>query len=166
MNNYLKSSLIFFLITWLFVGVFYDDEFREPEIFIKYRPTFKLFFHSPIGMQDLKISDLSIEMQKEELAFQEFVGERQFNNYFSFLPYILIQLIITSLLFGGIKSTLNFWKFIIHFLINHFPTSMGIVLLLVYDRIFISLGIILILILVNFLSFKFLQKLNFKENSR
>src|SRR5258706_3061491 len=98
-NVFLILGTAFLLLTWLFTGVFRDDEFYDPDLFTKYRATFKVYFSSPIGMQDMKIEDLSPNGQLEEIAFQEFVIKQEIQNngngHLWFMPYVLIQLTLT-----------------------------------------------------------------------
>ena len=70
LNIYVIIGAFFVILTWLFVGLFRDDEFYEPDLFTKYRPTLKVNFYSPIGMQDLKVDDLSSDKKAEEIALQ------------------------------------------------------------------------------------------------
>jgi hypothetical protein len=59
---------------WLFLGVFEDREFKDPYLFVKHRPTAKVFFHAPMGESDTPTFDqLSPAQQYEERAFREFV---------------------------------------------------------------------------------------------
>ena len=61
------------LLVRLFFGVYIHDEFGEENFFIKYRPTWKWKFYSPIGQSDLRLKDLSPEEQIEQKDFDEFV---------------------------------------------------------------------------------------------
>ncbi len=144
-------------MTWLFVGIFRDSEFYEPSIFTKYRPTFKVFFYTPIGESDLKVEELSASKQSEEVAFQEFVI-KQHQQYYSnsklwYLPFILMQLTLTFLLFGILKKRTNLtyknWQLAVHFLINLIITSAGLSILLSLDKTIISMLIILIILAAN-----------------
>jgi hypothetical protein len=72
-NIYIFIGIVFLILTWLFVGLYRDDEFYEPNLFTKYRPTLKVNFYSPTGMSDLTVDDLIDEKKVEEIAFQEFV---------------------------------------------------------------------------------------------
>jgi hypothetical protein len=89
---------------WLFVGIYFDDEFHSPSLFVKHRPTFKISFYSPIGMSDLQFSDLSTDKKAEQLAFDEFVKQQnlQASNVRGglVLPSILIQLTLSAFLFA------------------------------------------------------------------
>ncbi|WP_281235034.1 hypothetical protein [Flavobacterium gelatinilyticum] len=57
----------------LFCGVYHHDEFAEKYFFVKYRPTWKWSFYSPIGMSDTKMEELSKEEQIEQKYFNEFI---------------------------------------------------------------------------------------------
>lgn len=57
----------------LYCGIYVHDEFGDESLFIKYRPTWKWRFYSPIGMSDMKLKDLTPEKQMEQKYFDEFV---------------------------------------------------------------------------------------------
>ncbi|WP_125722492.1 hypothetical protein [Flavobacterium ustbae] len=56
-----------------FCGVYHHDEFPETHFFVKHRPIWKWTFHSPLGMSDSGIEELSKEEQIEQQYFNEFV---------------------------------------------------------------------------------------------
>lgn len=122
----LPLGLTFVLITWLFVGIYFDDEFFTPSLFLKHRPTFQIVFQSSIGMSDLELSDLSVLDRVKELHFQEFVLSRwkfHAQSPFSFLiPILLIQL-STTLLIGFIFSIIQLGKLGFHLFINYLPCA-------------------------------------------
>ncbi len=71
-------SLLFLLLVWLFCGFFESSEFAgEWHFFVKYKPTFKLIFYSPVGESDMKLADLTPEQRIEERYFEEYVKGRQ-----------------------------------------------------------------------------------------
>ncbi|MCP4438437.1 MAG: hypothetical protein GY810_05790 [Aureispira sp.] len=72
--KYLKNILLIILGSFLllFIGVKEHPEFNEYFVFLKYKPTFKVMFRTPIGDSDKKLEDLSPELQKEELAYNEY----------------------------------------------------------------------------------------------
>lgn len=92
MNRSLLFGIVLLLISYVFVGVYKDDEFFESELFIKYPPTTKLFFHSPIGQSDAQLKDLTDEQKEEEVAFQKYIIKRniQSNNQLCWLAYLLV----------------------------------------------------------------------------
>ncbi len=156
LNIYIIIGAFFVILTWLFVGLFRDDEFYEPDLFTKYRPTLKVNFYSPIGMQDLKVDDLSSEKKDEEIAFQEFVMKRNIQNNSDpslwYLPYILIQLTLSFFSFGFLKMKLDLvfkkWQFFVHFAVCFISTSFGIGCILFLDNLFFAvIGGFLILII-------------------
>lgn len=106
-NSYLLFGTVFIILTWLFVGVFRDDEFYEPDIFLKYRPTFKIIFHSPVGMQDIQLHELSPDNRAEEIAFRDFVISHYKIAHVWYIPLVLIQLTLTLLFFGYFKARHN-----------------------------------------------------------
>lgn len=142
-NIYILLGIVLILVTWLFVGLFRDDEFYEPTLFIKYRPTFKVNFYSPIGMQDLKLDDLQTERKVEEVAFREFVIERHIQNNSDaslwYLPSVFIQLTLTFFSFGIVKMKRDLvykkWQLSIHFAACLILTSVGLGLILSLDSI-------------------------------
>ena len=64
------------IIIRLFAGVYIHDEFGEKHFFIKHRPIWKWSFHSPAGLSDLRIEELTSNDQKEQLLFDEFIRKR------------------------------------------------------------------------------------------
>ena len=153
-NSYLIIGALFFLLTWLFVGLFRDSEFYEPELFIKNRATFKLNFYSPTGMSDFSINDLSPEKRIEEKAFEDMVEKR--NRQLSLLPFILIQLSITSLIFGfyNLKQNIVYklWQLPAHFILNFIFSSIGLFLILTIDKLYLTIMITSIIIFINYLT--------------
>ena len=141
-NIYILLGTVFIIFTWLFVGLFRDDEFYEPTLFTKYRPTLKVNFYSPIGMQDLKVDDLPTDRRTEEKAFQEFVMKRHVQNNsearLCYLPFILIQLTLTFLTFGILKMKRELaykkWQLPTHFVVCLVLTSLGIGFILSFDK--------------------------------
>ncbi|AXO79965.1 hypothetical protein DZC78_06040 [Olleya aquimaris] len=65
------------IVSKFWIGIFTHDEFGGKIIFIKHRPIWKTFFYSPRGMSDLKLSEMSTEMQNEQRLFDEFVLENR-----------------------------------------------------------------------------------------
>jgi len=161
MNNrvYIILGICAFLGALLFTGLCRDDEFNEPSLFFKYRPTLKLVFYSPTGMSDLTLEDLTPEGRKEELAFDEFVrktGVLFGRDRFWFISPILIQLMLSLLTVGILKIKrsfrLKFWHFPSHFLVNLIVTTYGIAFLLKVDNVVASVTGGLLIITINYLS--------------
>ena len=169
-NILIVFGIVFVLLTWLFVGLFRDDEFYELTLFTKYKPTFKVIFFSPIGMQDLSLNDLSAKNQLDEIAFDEFIIKQQLQNNSNgklwFLPYILIQITLTLFAFGIYKTkygiTFNVWQILTHFFINLLITSTGIEFVLFFDRVYIAVILLLFIVIINYLTVSFLKKTNRK----
>lgn len=72
------------LMAWLWVGVYADREWRDLHLFVKYRPTLKLFFYAPGGEADPspipgKESYLTPEQREEERYYHEFIEQRDRN---------------------------------------------------------------------------------------
>lgn len=159
-NIYLLLGTVFLILTWIFVGLYRDDEFYEPNLFTKYRPTFKVYFYSPIGMQDLKITDLQIDKKLEAIAFEEFVVKRNIQNNSDaslwYLPFILIQLTLTFSSFGVLKMkrdlVFNKWLLSTHFSICLILTSLGLGFILSFDNLIATLFGGFIIVTINFLA--------------
>lgn len=158
LNIYLIIGAFFVILTWIFVGLFRDDEFYEPNLFTKYRPTLKVNFYSPIGMQDLKVDDLLSDKKAEEIAFQEFVMKRNIQNNNNpslwYLPYILIQLTLSFFSFGFLKMKLDLvykkWQFFIHFAVCFISTSFGIGCILFLDNLFFTVTGGFLILIINY----------------
>jgi hypothetical protein len=158
LNIYLVLGTVFMLLTWLLVGLFRNGEFYEPTLFTKNRPTFKVNFYSPIGMQDLELKDLSPDGQLEEIAFQEFVVglHQQYNADAKlwYLPLILIQLTLTFLTFGFFKPTRTIhskmWQLPTHLATNFIVTSIGIGFMLLFDNILSTILLTSIIMAINY----------------
>jgi hypothetical protein len=141
-NIYIFIGTVFLILTWLFVGLYRDDEFYEPNLFTKYRPTLKVNFYSPTGMSDLTVDDLIDEKKVEEIAFQEFVIKQhiQYNSNARlwYLPFILIQLTLTFLNLGllKIKHDLVYKKWLLpsHFISCLMFTSIALGFMLSFDQ--------------------------------
>ena len=166
LNTYILIGTIFLILTWLFVGLYRDDEFYEPNLFTKYRPTFKVYFHSPIGMQDLKVDDLPTDRKEEEIAFQEFVIKRHVQNNSNaqlwYLPFILIQLTLTFASLGVLKIkhdlVLKKWYLPTHFIICFILTSIGLEFILFFDNWISTILGGLIILTINYGVLKFMTK--------
>ena len=74
MNKKLKIGILFLEATWLFTGIYADDEFGEHNIFLKYRPSFQFYYKSPLGMQDMP-ANYPVELAVEEATYDEFINE-------------------------------------------------------------------------------------------
>ncbi|WP_353778686.1 hypothetical protein [Winogradskyella sp. 3972H.M.0a.05] len=71
----LVTIILILLKFW--VGIYIHDEFGGKHLFIKHRPIWKTFFYSPRGMSDLKLSEMSLEEQNEQILFDEFILRSQ-----------------------------------------------------------------------------------------
>lgn len=164
LNIYLFLGLVSLMLTWLFVGLSRDTEFYDLELFIKYRPTFKLYFYSPLGMSDLSIVDLLVDEQSEEIAFRDFIFKRDRN--LALVPFILLQLTLSFLICGYYKLKVNtafkFWQFLTHFFINLVLITSGIVLIFYLDELYATVILLPFLIFINYLTLFILRQ---KRNS-
>jgi hypothetical protein len=174
LNTYILIGIFFLVITWLFVGIFRDDEFYQPELFIKHRATFKVNFYSPIGMQDIKLNELDSIKKNEEVAFQEFVINKdiqfKFKKRLSYLPLILIQLTLTFFSIGLFTNRKNVclikWQILKHFFICLIPTSLIIRFILTFDNQTFTIFGSLLILFVNYMSIIFLSKSKKHKNPK
>ena len=74
-KRYIAMVLIVSLFFWLFIGIYQSREFNECHFFIKYRPTFKFYFYTPIGECDSFY--LSPNDMREEAYYKEFVERKK-----------------------------------------------------------------------------------------
>ncbi|MFP4845816.1 hypothetical protein [Winogradskyella sp. PE311] len=75
MFRFLLIALIVFILKF-WIGVYEHDEFGSTHIFIKYRPVWKSYFYSPIGMSDSLLIQFPSEKQIEQILFNEFVSSK------------------------------------------------------------------------------------------
>lgn len=122
---FLLLGLLLLLLTLLYVGVFEHDEFSYHVLFPKHRASLQFYFYSPTGMSDLQLSNLSPQLQKEELAFDEFVVSTKAlfgENGFPLLPILLIQSSVSFLIMGIFRrktsTTQAFKQTMLHFVFN------------------------------------------------
>jgi hypothetical protein len=150
------------LTTILFCGISRDSEFYEPTIFVKHRPTTKIYFYTPIGESDMNLSDLSEGGKKEELLYREFIEDQKVYtdnlNRLWFLPPILIQLTLTLFSFGMIRRNgITIKRLLFHFLINLFPTTLIVSLMLFYEKPWQLFGLTIIILTINVWTIRFTQ---------
>ena len=79
-NKYLLISAILFIVLWLMIGISRDDEFADHSILVKYRPTFQIYFASPLGMDD-RPADYPSELDTEEQLYNRFVRQQHWSNH-------------------------------------------------------------------------------------
>ncbi|WP_237488018.1 hypothetical protein [Hufsiella arboris] len=171
-NIYIVLGTVFILLTWLFVGIYRDDEFYEQNLFTKHRPTFNVKFHSAIGMQDLKLDDLFENRKAEEIAYQEFVIKQQLqsssNASLWCLPFILIQLTLTFNSLGILKFRRDLvykkWHFSAHFAACLLLTSIGLGLMLSFDNSLTTIFVGLLVLTLNYRALILITKERRKES--
>jgi len=171
-NIYILFGFVFFILTWLFTGFYQDAEFNELHVFTKYRPTLKVNFHSPIGMEDLNLDDLLPEQKKDELAFQEFVVQHQRqcngNSVIWYLPFILIQLSLSFFSFGVLKVKQGLlykkWHFPLHILTCFIPTIIGIEFMVAFNKWYLTILSGLVLLVINYSILVLIIKFSRKRN--
>lgn len=176
MNNEIKIAIVLIIFSWLFIGVFSEPEFGDKTIFIKHKPTFKIEFYSPIGESDLKLSELNKEKQIEEIAFQEYIINQNLlkNNNSDFFAILLIGMIFTYLSLGIYKlknsGVYLFWQIITQFIINIVISTIGIALMLTFNKSYISIIILTLIFIVNYLSVILTEtiknKINYNKNKK
>lgn len=131
---YTRLTIIALLVTWLMAGIRQNDEFSEIDLFLKYRPTTQVWFHSPLGMQDMPPGYPQYLVEKE-YNYDDFVHGRHWSNQVTGIVLLLIQFsvscVTTLLLVEGIlKRRPRHWKTGAHFLINMVPTGLLLTLML------------------------------------
>ena len=151
-------GVISLVTAFLFCGIARDPEFYEPTIFVKYRPTLKVHFYTPIGESDMTLSDLTEDKKREEMLYQEFVENQgvyaEGMDRLWFLPFILTQLTLT---FGLGTIGPNVTKprsLIIHFFLNIIPTTALVGLMFLNEKPWQLLGLGALLLVVNILTMR------------
>jgi len=161
-------GLITLATTILLCGISTDSEFYKPTIFVKYRPTMKLYFYTPIGESDLELTDLTEDKKREELLYQEFIdGQGVYNdnlNRLWFLPPVLIQLTLTLISLGIRGTEIKKHGVLIHFLINLIFSAFGVAFMLHLDKPWMTLTIIGLLTL-NIWTTKFAERKSSAQQS-
>jgi hypothetical protein len=159
----LGLGLITLLIAVLFCGISRDPEFYAPTIFVKYRPTLKAHFFTPIGESDLKLEDLEEDKKREELLYQEFVvnqGIYTYNlNRLWFVPPILVQLTLTFLSLGVKRMKIKKGGILIHFLINLIFSAFAVAFILHLDKLW-TIVLFIGLLALNIWTTKFAERKN------
>jgi len=158
---FIVFGIMLILFSILFIGLYRDDEFNELRAFTKHRPTTKMYFYSPIGMQPLNIEDLTPEKRVEQLAFNEFIigNKIQFSrDKLWFIPPLLIQLSLTLLTFGLFITLTNMRILIpiLHLSILYVFTALGLTLITIIDQFSSTLIIGIFLLTINLLLAKFI----------
>ena len=158
---FLLIGLITLVITILFCGISRDDEFYEHTIFVKHRPTIKLYFYTPIGQSDLNLTDLTEDKKREELMYQEFIdGQKIYSDNLDrlwFLPPVLIQLTLTFLSLGITGIKIRKHGVLIHFLMNVIGSVFAVASALYLDKVWMIVTLIG-LIWLNVWTTKFVER--------
>ncbi|MGJ1384470.1 hypothetical protein [Sphingobacterium siyangense] len=106
-RGYYVTLAVLFIIQWLMVGISRDDEFAEHSLFVKYRPTFQVYFYSPLGMDDRPLG-YPARLDQIEARYDNFVRERHWSS--GDIPLILAEAVMVAfgfLLLGGILAYLR-----------------------------------------------------------
>lgn len=109
MFNKLKIGLLFLIATWLFTGIYADDEFGEHSIFLKYRPTFQYYFKSPLGMQDMP-ANYPVELAAEEAIYDEFINQKHWSDN-DFLATTFCGILYLGTIYFLISGTIKQFKY-------------------------------------------------------
>ncbi len=112
MNAKLKTGLVFLVVSFLFLGIKVDDEFTDHNLFVKYKPSFQMYFRSPLGMQDMP-ENYPKELRAEESIYNQFIREKHWSDKPFFDVSISAILILGTLyfMFTGIKKQIHFNKY-------------------------------------------------------
>lgn len=86
-----------------FIGIKYHPDFDEISFFIKYRPNFKFQYKSPLAESNLDLNDMLPSLQKEEIRYQEFVGDYLNSTFLDKMSPGIIAL-MSFLLISGVFS--------------------------------------------------------------
>jgi hypothetical protein len=128
----------------------------------------KLYFYTPIGESDLKLTDLTEDKKREELLYQEFIDSQGVYNdnldRLWFLPPVLIQLTLTFISLGIRGTEIKKYGVLIHFLINLIFSVFGIALMLDLDKLWMTLTLIGLLTL-NIWTTKFAERKSSAQQS-
>lgn len=155
LNPYLLSGICFAILAWLFTGLFYDAEFYEPHLFLKHRPSSKVYFYSPAGMSDITMKELSPKGKAEEAAYREFTSHYWSNRHIisDILPFVMIQLALSFLCLGIMKVrqqvVFMYWHLMLHPVICILFLGLGFVLALNLGNRF-PLKLLLVIPLLNY----------------
>ncbi|MCH2021678.1 MAG: hypothetical protein MK207_04285 [Saprospiraceae bacterium] len=112
--------IIIGLVLLTFIGVKkHPDDLNNRMVIIKHRPNFKLEFYSPLqSSKDVKLfEDLSIEEQKEEQLYQEFIKRKEARTidnlalvFFQFGIYLIV-INLLQLIFFRRKTKIKINRF-------------------------------------------------------
>ena len=69
--------IIIALVVRLFCGIYIHDEYKEQNLFIKHKPSWKWKFYSPSGMSELKFEEMTEEQKAEQKYWDEFIVGKQ-----------------------------------------------------------------------------------------
>lgn len=96
------------LLIWLLVGLSRGDEFGELHIFLKHRPTFQVYFVSPLGMADMP-ANFSAELATKEALYTEYVRTKHWSShgFYSFMAQLFILATPIVLGIGVYKAIRN-----------------------------------------------------------
>lgn len=156
---FLIVGFIVMILMFLFIGISYDSEFHEPNIIIKYNPSIKMKFTSPIGESDLILNDLDDCDKREELAYQDCAIKNKNNSLNGdIVALILSQIVLTSLTFGlFLKKGFKIHKILGHYFFNIIFLFIGLLLIYHFNGIWATILILMILILTNMMTVKWIK---------
>lgn len=85
--------IVFSFFPLLWIGIWHDPEFDEPNIFLKHQPSLKISFNTPVGESDLTLDDLPPGKYEEEKAYIDFVSSRWRMVQLTQIPALLLHVL-------------------------------------------------------------------------
>lgn len=64
------------IVILLFLGIKQHPEYGDSSLFVKYRPSLKFEYYSPVAKYGTPYDNLTSEQLQDEQAYQQFVGDR------------------------------------------------------------------------------------------
>lgn len=102
-NKHIFRALVLICVSWLMTGLAVDDEFyNEYRVFLKYRPTFQYYFHSPLGMQDMP-TDYPAEKAAAYYTYRDFVLTEHWSTKLDWLAFCLVLVTVSYVVFTVFK---------------------------------------------------------------
>ena len=81
---YFLTATLMLLFIWLMVGVSKGDEFGELNVFLKHRPSFQVYFVSPLDMGD-RPTHFPNELAVQEARYTEYVRNEHWSKHWFFV---------------------------------------------------------------------------------
>jgi hypothetical protein len=155
LNIHLITGIVLLITSILFIGVWRDDEFYEPGLFIKHKPSFYMVFEHPFGQSDYELDKFPIKTQEQYWRYREFVTDQYPGRHNIILILFFIQIPLTFL-FGGIlplvRRKFNLIQMAIHFTINATVALFGIAFIFHLDKPPFTILISFLILILDFLT--------------